>query len=94
MREKIKGYSASSDTVGVFFARTSFVAVGSILLITTFVDSTYGLSLEPIDLALWAIPTGIAALIVHGGRLLLFDRRLDKMAADARADAPTLGAAA
>ncbi len=82
MREKIKGFSASSDTVGVFFGEDVFVAVGSILLITTFVDTTYGLALEPIDLALWAIPTGIAALVVHGIRLLLLDRRLDRMAAD------------
>ncbi|OMH32379.1 DUF969 domain-containing protein [Tersicoccus sp. Bi-70] len=82
MREKVKGFSASSDTVGVFFGEDVFVAVGSILLITTFVDSTYHLTLEPINLALWAIPTGVAALLIHGTRLLLLDRRLDRMAAD------------
>jgi uncharacterized membrane protein len=79
----VKAYSASSDTVGVFFGEDVFVAVGSILLITTFVDASYGLTLEPIDLAVWAIPTGIAALLVHGVRLLLLDRRLDRMAASA-----------
>ncbi|MCJ1714369.1 DUF969 domain-containing protein [Microbacterium sp. M1A1_1b] len=94
MREKIKGYSASSDTVGVFFGEDVFVAVGSILLITTFVDATYDLALEPIDLALWAIPTGIAALLVHGTRLLLFDRKLDRMAADARGATAQAGVAA
>lgn len=94
MREKIKGFSASSDTVGVFFGEDVFVAVGSILLITTFVDATYDLALEPIDLALWAIPTGIAALLVHGIRLLLFDRKLDRMAADMRGASTTTGVAA
>jgi uncharacterized membrane protein len=94
MREKIKGFSASSDTVGVFFGEDVFVAVGSILLITTFVDATYDLALEPIDLALWAIPTGIAALLVHGVRLLLFDRKLDRMAADMRGASTTTGVAA
>ena len=40
------------------------------------------------------LATGIAALLIHGTRLLLLDRTLDKMAADARVDAPTQGAAA
>jgi uncharacterized membrane protein len=80
MTDKIKGYSASADTVGVFFGEDIFVAIGSILLITSFVDSTYGLALEPIDLALWAIPTGIAALLVHAPRLVRLDRTLGRMA--------------
>jgi uncharacterized membrane protein len=81
MTDRIKGYSASADTVGVFFGEDIFVAIGSILLITSFVDSTYGLTLEPIDLALWAIPTGVIALLVHAPRLMLLDRKLALMAA-------------
>ncbi len=77
--EMLKGFSASADTVGVFFGEDIFVAVGSILLITGFVDTTYHLTLEPLELALWALPTGIAALLVHGTRLLLLDRKLDRM---------------
>jgi uncharacterized membrane protein len=80
MTDRIKGFSSSADTVGVFFGEDIFVAIGSILLITSFVDSTYGLALEPIDLALWAVPTGIAALLIHAPRLLLLDRRLARMA--------------
>lgn len=87
MQEKIKGFAASSDTVGVFFGEDIFVAIGSILLITGFVDTTYNLKLEAIDIALWAIPTGICALLIHGTRLWLLDRTLDKMAAEATADA-------
>jgi uncharacterized membrane protein len=30
----------------------------------------------PLELSFWAIPTAIAAFIVHGARLVLFDRRL------------------
>jgi uncharacterized membrane protein len=81
MTDKIKGYSSSADTVGVFFGEDIFVAIGSILLITSFVDTTYGLTLEPIDLALWAIPTGVAALLIHAPQLLLLDRKLTRMAA-------------
>jgi uncharacterized membrane protein len=86
MREKIKGFSASSDTVGLFFGEDIFVAIGSILLITGFVDTTYGLHLEAIDIALWAIPTAICALLLHGGRLLWLDRQLDKLAEESKAE--------
>lgn len=80
MTEKIKGYSSSADTVGLFFGEDIFVAIGSILLITSFVDTTYQVKLEPIDIALWAIPTAIGALLIHGIRMLLLDRKLDRMA--------------
>ncbi|MGW1346565.1 DUF969 domain-containing protein [Kribbella sp. NPDC002412] len=86
LQEKIKGFSASADTVGLFFGEDIFVAIGSILLITGFVDATYGLHLEAIDIALWAIPTGICALLIHGTRLLLLDRQLDKLHAAAKAE--------
>jgi uncharacterized membrane protein len=80
MTEKIKGHAAGADNVGVFFGEDIFVAIGSILLITSFVDTTYNLTLEPLALALWAIPTGVAALLIHGTRLLLLDRQLSQMA--------------
>ncbi|GAA1328869.1 DUF969 domain-containing protein [Pseudonocardia xinjiangensis] len=80
MTEKIKGHAAGADNVGVFFGEDIFVAIGSILLITSFVDTTYNLTLEPLALALWAIPTGVAALLIHGTRLLLLDRQLSRMA--------------
>ena len=78
VKEKIKGHSAAADNVGVFFGEDIFVAVGSILLITTFVDTTYHLHLEPLELAVWAIPTAIFAFLIHGFRLLRLDRQLDK----------------
>jgi len=79
MREKVRSYAASADTVGLFFGEDIFVAIGSILLITGFVDATYHLKLEALDIALWAIPTGICALLIHGFRMLRFDRQLAAM---------------
>jgi len=38
--------------------------------------ATYGHDLTPLQLALWAIPSAIAAFLIHGGRLLWFDRRV------------------
>lgn len=87
--EKIKAFSSSSDTVGLFFGEDVFVAVGSVLLITSFVDTNYGLSLEPLNIALWAIPVGIVAMLVHGSRLLMLDRTLKKMAGVVPATAAT-----
>ena len=39
-------------------------------------EEGYGINLQPLELALWAIPTAIAAFIIHGSRLLLLDRSL------------------
>lgn len=89
VREKIKGFSASADTVGVFFGEDIFVAIGSILLITGFVDSAYNLKLDALHVALWAIPTAVCAFLIHGTRLLHLDRQLTTMVAAAAPEAET-----
>jgi uncharacterized membrane protein len=75
VRERIRAYAAATDNVGLFFGEDIFIAIGSILLIRGFLEQN-GIVIEPIRLALWAIPTAIAAFLVHGARLLLLDRRL------------------
>jgi len=50
--------------------------VGAVLLITSFVDTTYDFTLRPLDVALWAIPTAVCALVIHGFRSLRVDRQL------------------
>jgi uncharacterized membrane protein len=90
VREKVRSYAASADTVGLFFGEDIFVAIGSILLITGFVDATYHLKLEALQIALWAIPTGICALLIHGYRMLRFDRQLAVMTEEQPAPAPAL----
>lgn len=87
VRERIKGFSASADTVGVFFGEDIFVAIGSILLITGFVDATYGLKLDALTIALWAIPTAVCAFVIHGARLYYLDRQLTRMTAGQSAEA-------
>jgi uncharacterized membrane protein len=79
MTEKVRSNAAATDTVGLFFGEDIFVAVGSILLITGFVDTTYHLKLEALQIALWAIPTALCALVIHGTRMLRFDRQLTRM---------------
>jgi uncharacterized membrane protein len=73
--EKVKATSAATDNVGLFFGEDIFFAIGSIVLIQATL-STYGYELTPLQLALWAIPTAVAAFVIHGFRLLRLDRTL------------------
>lgn len=75
--QKIRAHSAASDNISVFFGEDIFIAVHSILLIIAFYDG-YNISLKPIELSMWAIPTAIVAYIVHCSRIYMFDKRLDR----------------
>jgi uncharacterized membrane protein len=77
--DKVKAHAAAADTVGAFFGEDVFVAIGSVLLITSYVDANYHLKLDALQIALWAIPTAIAAFVVHGFRLLRLDANIDSM---------------
>ena len=74
-REEIKAWAAATDNVGLFFGEDIFLAIGSILLIRGLLEQ-YGILLEPLALSVWAIPTAIAAFLIHGFRLWRLDRRL------------------
>jgi uncharacterized membrane protein len=77
--DRVKSFAAATDNVGLFFGEDIFIAIGSIVLIQQTL-ATYGYSLEPLHLALWAIPSAIAAFLVHGFRLWRFDRSLKRKA--------------
>jgi uncharacterized membrane protein len=72
--ERIKAMAAATDNVGLFFGEDVFFAIGSIVLIQQ-VLAAEGYNLAPLELALWAIPSAIAAFAVHGARLWWFDRQ-------------------
>jgi uncharacterized membrane protein len=73
--ETVAAMAAATDNIGLFFGEDIFLAVGSILLMKGILQG-YGIFIEPLHLSLWAIPSAIAALLIHGTRLLLLDRRL------------------
>jgi uncharacterized membrane protein len=75
LRMWLRAHAAAADNVAIFFSEDIFIAFGSVLLIKSFLD-TQGVVLQPLQLSLWAIPTALAALLVHGIRLMLLDRRL------------------
>ena len=77
VRFRLREFSAATDNVGLFFGEDVFVAFGAIVLMTTFLKEA-GIVVEPLHVAVWGIPTAICAFLVHGFRLWLFDRRLNK----------------
>ncbi len=66
--ERIKAFAAGTDNVGLFFGEDIFIAIGSILLMKGFMEQN-GIELSPFDLSVWAIPTAIAAFVIHGFRI-------------------------
>jgi uncharacterized membrane protein len=74
-RHELRAHAAAVDNIGVFFGEDIFIAIGSILLIKGVMEQA-GIRVLPTELAVWAIPTAIAAFVIHGTRLLLLDRRL------------------
>jgi uncharacterized membrane protein len=74
-RDRVRAMAAATDNVGAFFGEDVFLAIGSILIMVAFLSQS-GIEVQPLHMALWAIPTAIAAFVVHGARLLLFDRRM------------------
>ena len=77
--ESVAAMAAATDNVGLFFGEDIFIAIGSILLMKGVLDG-YGILIEPLHLSVWAIPTAIAAFLIHGARLLLLDRKLKRKA--------------
>ena len=77
MVEHVKAMAAATDNVGLFFGEDIFLAVASILLIQGSLAS-FGIALTPFELSVWAIPSAVAAFVIHATRLLLLDRKLGR----------------
>ena len=76
-RPLIRAHAAATDNVGAFFGEDIFLAFGSVLLIKGFLEQD-GILLTPMQIAVWSIPTALAAFCIHAFRLRLLDRRLAK----------------
>lgn len=79
LRALVRAHAAAVDNIGVFFGEDIFLAMSSIVLIKGFLDGQ-GIQVAPLRLSVWAIPTALAALVIHGARLMLLDRRIKRMA--------------
>ena len=74
-REKLQAMTAASENVGRFFGEDVFIAFGAVLLMQGFFAEN-GIALEPLQIALWGIPTAICAFVIHASRLLRMDAHL------------------
>ncbi len=74
-RHAVRAMAAATDNVAVFFSEDIFVAIGSVLLMVSFLASN-GIVMDAIKLSVWAIPTALCAFAVQAVRLVFFDRGL------------------
>lgn len=75
LRDKVKAMAAATDNIGLFFGEDVFVAFGAIVLMHTFLRES-GIETDPMYIALWGIPTAIAAFLIHAVRLHRLDHVL------------------
>ena len=74
-RERIRAFAAATDNTGLFFGEDIFIAFGAVLLIQGFYAQN-GIVLDPRSIAIWALPTAIAAFVVQSVRAIKLQRRL------------------
>ena len=82
VRQKILALDAATDNIGLFFGEDVFVAIGAVLLIQGFYAQN-GIVLEPLHIALWALPTAFFAFAIHAIRIVMFQRSLRRTTGDA-----------
>lgn len=82
-RQRVAALAAATDNVGRFFGEDVFLAFGAVLLIQGFY-AQHGIALDPLSIALWALPTAIAAFVFHALRIAAFERRLRRKARELR----------
>jgi uncharacterized membrane protein len=76
-RARVRALAAATDNIGRFFGEDVFLAFGAVLLIQRFFESQ-GIHLEPFAIALWALPTAIAAFFIHSARIVWVQRSLER----------------
>jgi uncharacterized membrane protein len=75
VRERLRALCAGTDNVALFFGEDVFVAFGAVLLMQAFL-AQHAIEVEPLAIALWGLPTALAAFAIHGARCLRHDRRM------------------
>lgn len=84
-RMKLRAWCAATDNVALFFGEDIFIAFGAVLLMQAFL-ATNGIPLEPLHIALWGIPTGVAAFIIHASRVRRMSLQLARESAPRETD--------
>ncbi len=80
--ERVRAMAAATDNIGLFFGEDVFIALGAVLLIQGFFAQN-AIDLDPKTIAIWAVPTAVAAFVIHAVRIALMQRRLVRKTRDA-----------
>jgi uncharacterized membrane protein len=80
--QRIRAMAAATDNIGLFFGEDIFIALGAVLLIQGFFAQNQ-IDLDPKSIAIWAVPTAIAAFVIHAMRIVLMQHRLARKVRDA-----------
>jgi uncharacterized membrane protein len=78
-RDRLRALAAATDNVGLFFGEDVFIALGGVLLIQSFF-AQHGIELTPLSIALWSVPTAVAAFAIHSLRIVWHQRRMARLA--------------
>ena len=80
LRHHLRAMAAATDNIGLFFGEDIFVAFGAIVLMQTILLGE-GIRVDPLQIALWGLPTAVSAFIIHAWRLRRLDRRVAQLMA-------------
>lgn len=83
----VRAHAAATENIGNFFADDILVAVGPVLLMKGFFDTT-GVQVELLHLAWWGLPTALWVIAVGWWRSHLLDRRLPRITTPEQNNAP------
>ncbi|MEA3082435.1 MAG: hypothetical protein QOC89_132 [Paraburkholderia sp.] len=72
LRNRVRALAAATDNVGLFFGEDMFVAFGGIMLMHTLL-ADMKVDVTPVAIAMWGIPTALAAFLIHAVRLYRLD---------------------
>jgi uncharacterized membrane protein len=70
---KLRSEAAATENVALFFGEDIFIAFSGVLLMEAFLRENGIHGIDPIQIGLWAIPSAIAAFLIHGFRLMRLD---------------------
>ena len=76
IKDMISAHAAAVDNIAMFFGEDIFIAFGAVLLMDAFLKENGIAGIEPLHIGLWAIPTAIAALIIHLFRLSRLEAKI------------------
>jgi uncharacterized membrane protein len=85
-RMRVRALAAATDNIGRFFGEDVFLAFAGVLLIQRFFEGQ-GITLEPFAIARWAVPTAIAAFVIHALRIAWMQRSLERARRESAAEA-------